>query len=68
MDHSKRQHPGRRNTDGQAALLDNPDIKILELAGNLLELSEDKRQAIGLYVQSLHRLLKLAEEIKPADS
>lgn len=60
MEQDKR-HKGRRISDHCTYLLDNPDIKTLSLAGQLLELPEDKREAIAMYVQNLKKLMQMMQ-------
>lgn len=54
-----RRHKGRRVSDHRTDLLNNPDVKTLRLAGQLLDLPADKQQAVEMYVQNLQNLIEL---------
>lgn len=59
-----RRHEGRRVSDHCTDLLENPDIKTLRLAGQLLELPADKQKAIEMYVQTLNKLMPMIKPIR----
>jgi hypothetical protein len=59
-----RRHKGRRASDHCSDLLDNPDVKTLKLAGHLLDLPADKRQAVEMYVKNLQKLMELMQSAR----
>lgn len=58
---TNKRRKGRRITDRCADLLDNLDVKTLTLAGQLLELQVDKREAIAMYVKTLSKITQLVK-------
>lgn len=58
---TNKRRKGRRITDRCVDLLDNLDVKTLTLAGQLLELQVDKREAIAMYVKTLSKITQLVK-------